>query len=111
MVGVQELQQGQGAMGSLGELNPSVAAPKIRRFCEQHLALVGKLLSSRLMLELSPFMDSSVEGTSAAPTSSTREDLVAARRRLDEVCRHTALRFPSRGFNAVIRSSDYRRIS
>lgn len=37
------------------------------------------------MLELSPFMDSSVAGTSAAPTDSTRAELVATRQQLDEV--------------------------
>lgn len=82
MEGVQELRRGEQG----GELNPAVAAPKIQRFCEEHMSLVGRTISSRLMLELSPFMDSSVAGTSAAPTDSTRAELVATRRTLDEVC-------------------------
>ena len=82
MEGVQELRRGEQG----GELNPAVAAPKIQRFCEEHMSLVGRTISSRLMLELSPFMDSSVAGTSAAPTDSTRAELVATRRNLDEVC-------------------------
>lgn len=83
MRGVDELWQGRG--GDSGVLDPSVAAPKIQRFCEEYLSLAGRLVSSRLMLELSPFMDSSVAGTPSAPTSSTRDELVATRRKLDEV--------------------------
>lgn len=86
MHGVEELRRGAtGDEAQSNDLDPSVAAPKIQRFCEEHMSLVGRTISSRLMLELSPFMDSSVSGTSAAPTESTRAALVATRRRLDEV--------------------------
>lgn len=87
MEGVQELRRGNpgGEAESSHQLNPIVAAPKIQRFCEEHMSLVGRTISSRLMLELSPFMDSSVAGTSAAPTDSTRSELVATRKKLDEV--------------------------
>ena len=85
MVGVEELRRGHGGGGESGRGDPSVSAPKIARFCEEYLELVGRLVASRLMLELSPFMDSSVVGTAAAPTGSTRAELVATRRKLDEV--------------------------
>lgn len=81
---MEELRAGGGG-DDLGGLDPVVAAPKIRRFCEEHVALTGRLIASRLMLELAPFMDSSVAGTPAAPTSATRGELVSTRRRLDEV--------------------------
>lgn len=81
MLGVEELRRGNGGGGESG----SVSAPKIARFCEDYLDLVGRLVASRLMLELSPFMDSSVAGTASAPTGSTRAELVATRRKLDEV--------------------------
>lgn len=80
MLGVEELRRGHG-----GGEDSSVSAPKIAKFCEEHMDLVGRLVASRLMLELSPFMDSSVAGTAAAPTGSTRAALVATRRKLDEV--------------------------
>lgn len=86
MHGVEGLRRGAtGDEAQLSDLDPSVAVPKIQRFCEEHMSLVGRTISSRLMLELSPFMDSSVAGTSAAPAESTRAELVATRRRLDEV--------------------------
>lgn len=85
MRNVDELRLGRASGGGSSGLVPSVAAPKIKLFCEQHLALVGRLVANRLLLELSPFMDSSVAGTSAAPSASTRGELVATRRRLDEV--------------------------
>ena len=88
MEAVEELRRGEqgGKDPSSHQLNPSMAAPKIQRFCEEHMSLVGRTISSRLMLELSPFMDASVAGTPAAPTDSTRAELVATRRKLDEVC-------------------------
>ena len=86
MLGVEELRRGQGGGGGeSGQGDASVSAPKIARFCEEHLDLVGRLVASRLMFELSPFMDSSVAGTAAAPTESARAELVATRRKLDEV--------------------------
>eukprot|EP00903_Cladosiphon_okamuranus_P009653 g9186.t1 len=86
MEGVEELRRGLrgGENSSSHQLNPSVAAPKIQRFCEEHMSLVGRTISTRLMLELSPLMDSSVAGTSAAPTDSTRAEVVSTRKRLDE---------------------------
>lgn len=95
MVGVEELRREHGGGGESGRGDASVSAPKIARFCEEYLDLVGRLVASRLMLELSPFMDSSVAGTASAPTESTRAELVATRRKLDEVngllCRRHSL--------------------
>ncbi|CAM9881904.1 unnamed protein product, partial [Hapterophycus canaliculatus] len=85
MQGLDDLRQGRHTDASSPcQLDPTVAAPKIQRFCEEYMSLVGRKIASRLMLELSPFMDSSVAGSSAAPTESTRAELVATRRRLDE---------------------------
>ncbi|CAM9405498.1 unnamed protein product [Ectocarpus sp. 12 AP-2014] len=85
MRGVEELRHGtQGSETSEGQLDGAVTAPKIERFCEEYMSLVGRTISSRLMLELSPFMETSVAGSSSAPTESTRAELVATRRRLDE---------------------------
>lgn len=87
MRGVEELlQDGEG-----GGLDPAVAAPKIRRFCEEYLTLAGRLVASRLMLQLSPFMDSSVAGTSSAPTASTKGELIATKKKLDEVQHHSEI--------------------
>ena len=80
MQGLEALRRDGG-----GGQDAIVAAPKIRRFCEGYLALVGRLIASRLMLELSPFMDSSVATTSSAPRSSSRQQLIATRQKLDEV--------------------------
>lgn len=86
MQGLDDLRRGRQTDASAScQLDPTVAAPKIQRFCEEYMSLVGRTIASRLMLELSPFMDTSVAGSSAAPTESTREELVATRRRLDEV--------------------------
>ncbi|CAB1103423.1 unnamed protein product [Ectocarpus sp. CCAP 1310/34] len=85
MQGVEELRRGtQGSETSEGQLDGAVTAAKIERFCEEYMSLVGRTISSRLMLELSPFMETSVAGSSSAPAESTRAELVATRRRLDE---------------------------
>ncbi|CAN0056925.1 unnamed protein product [Scytosiphon promiscuus] len=85
MQGLDDLRRGKQTDASASsQLDPTVAAPKIQRFCEEYMSLVGRTIASRLMLELSPFMDTSVAGSSAAPTESTRAELVATRRRLDE---------------------------
>lgn len=83
MLGLEELRQVRQGSG-LGDVGPAAAAPKIHRFCEDYLMLWGRLMTSRLMLELAPFMDPAVAGTRTSPDSA-RAVLVSTREKLDEV--------------------------